>query len=322
MRDKADELQSRLRQTERELVREQQKSKELAEKDMLARRQLEEELKRKTDEERAAYLAEREQMERQMAEERKEAELKLTEETALRSEIERNRDAEVKRRTAQNNLMRKMESASYAFKEEALLERKKEAAEEKTEKVRDVVEYDELMGQRRALMVKAHELMSHLNLPASVRDDFEEKHHRALPALDTVSDDPTRDKMIRSLKVDLEEFGRALERLELRTETDGVFLALRNLMSANVWKPKQLAQMIVKGPGALKVEGLSDSELDYTQFEHFLQRKEIKTTKSSIVFFLQKVGSTAKKVESGKTRIEVDKFVKAFETVLTPPVQV
>ena len=45
-----------------------------------------------------------------------------------------------------------------------------------------------------------------------------------------------------------------IERLQARAESDGIFVALKGVCAANVWKPKQLANMIVKGPGALKME--------------------------------------------------------------------
>ena len=61
---------------------------------------------------------------------------------------------------------------------------------------------------------------------------------------------------------------------------------------------------------------------DYKQLEVFLQRKEITVTKPALAFFLEKVGSSQKKVDGGKTRIDIDKFTKAFETVVTPPLQI
>ena len=77
-----------------------------------------------------------------------------------------------------------------------------------------------------------------------------------------------------------------------------------------------------QGPGSLKVDNLGGNELDYKQLEVFLQRKEITVTKPALAFFLEKVGSSQKKVDGGKTRIDIDKFTKAFETVVTPPLQI
>merc|ERR1712185_281830 len=108
----------------------------------------------------------------------------------------------------------------------------------------------------------------------------------------------------------------------MRIESDALFLALRNVMTANAWKPKKLADNIIKGPGALKIENLGDDELDYKQLKSFLERKEIKWSETGMGFFLGKVGSSMKKVKKKKTRIDVEKFVKAFDTVVTPPFQV
>ena len=113
-----------------------------------------------------------------------------------------------------------------------------------------------------------------------------------------------------------------IERLQTRAESDGIFVALKGVCATNVWKPKQLASMIVKGPGALKMDGLDGDKLDFVQLEHFLERRRIQTTKQGKVFFLQKVGSSLKKIEGGKTRIDIDKFVKAIETTNSPPIPV
>ena len=207
-----------------------------------------------------------------------------------------------------------LERTAHVFKEEQLLENKKQREARAIEQAKDTAEFEALLARRRQLLTQAYEHMGHLNCPPGYRDDYEEKHNEQLGSPDTVTD-----RQIRALKVDLEDLELSISKLEERCSTDGIFVALRHTMSANVWKPKMLAQMIVKGPGALKIDNLGGDEIDYQQLLTFLQRKEIKHTLEAMAFFLEKVGSSKKKVDGGKTRLDVNKFTKAFDTVVTPP---
>ena len=114
----------------------------------------------------------------------------------------------------------------------------------KAEQDKDTIEFEGLLATRRKLVRDAQGWLDHLNCPPGILDDFEKKHNSPQPNPDTVTD-----SQIRALKVDLEELEKAIGRLEARATSDGLFVALRNVMSANVWKPKVLANMIIKVSG-------------------------------------------------------------------------
>jgi aryl carrier-like protein len=314
------------------------RTQELEEKLLHAQAQLDEVRERFTafvEEDRKSDLAAKakaeateDQLRREMEHERLEMERRRSEQAKMQAELERTRrefeelertkEAQVKKATANTNLMRKLETASHRFQEERLVERKKTEAEERAEQLRDTAEFEGLLADRRAMMAKVTDetdgIFKTISVPPGYADEFHEKHARDRQ----VNPDTCTDADIRQLKVANEKLERSVERLELRCESDGLFLALRAIMSASVWKPKKLAEQIVKGPSALKVEGAKDGEILMKQLEYFLERRMVPYRKNAMSFFLEKVGSSVKKAQAGKP-ILMDKFVKAFDENVTAP---
>jgi len=274
----------------------------------------------KAEQERQDAIVERQEADQRSAEElaRRDAEetarvaaleSRIAEEAAKREEVERLRDAQIKKATANSEMRRNMELAAHRFTEERLIGTKKEQTE-------DTLEFEALLTERRALISKVVDLMRMLSCAPSISESFHERYNRSL-----ANPSQANDNDIREVKIELEELNKSVERLEMRVDSDALFVALRNIMSANVWKPKVLGQMIVKGPGALKIEGQAESEIALPQLDHFLQRKEIRYTTNGLEFFLTKCGTSTKKMDKGG-KIDVEKMVKAFDTVTTPPLQV
>jgi len=312
------ELKNKLRLAGKALVDERAVAAEAADRYKALEKQMGDALQQRSVEEREAFRQERLQLEARAADERRALEAMLVEESARVAEVERQR-VEAARKV---EMMRKLDRASDKIREAGIREEKAAEAADHDEKLKDAGEYEDLLTRQRAMLADADKWMAHLNPPLSLTNEFNSNHRKERKAVDGLKVDLERNRLLQSLKVDLEELGKVTERLQTRAESDGIFVALKGVCAANVWKPKQLANMIVKGPGALKMDNLDADELDFAQLEHFLERKMIQTTKPGKVFFLQKVGSSLKRVEGGKTRIDIDRFVKAIATTNSPPIPV
>ena len=221
-----------------------------------------------------------------------------------REQMKRKLEAE----QAKQKLLRKMDAAAFKASAEA-------------EHVRDAEEYEQMMAQRREKLREAEDLFAHLGPSPTLRKEFKEKHAKDVKHVDEVENDLQRNRIIASLRADLVELDHVMQRLELRVKSDALFIALRNVMSSSVWKPPKLAEMVINGPGALQIEELEEGMMDFRQLKLFLEKKEIKVEKKAMAFFLQKVGTNLKKVKKKKP-IEIEKFVAAFDKVVTPPLHV
>ena len=130
---------------------------------------------------------------------------------------------------------------------------------------------------------------------------------------------PTAEKLL-ALQLQIDELKMTQEKLQMRCESDGLFVALRSLNMANVWKPKDLARQITTGPSALKdAKGAGDEIITKEQLTHWLGAKQVKYTEQSLTFFVTAVRLGKM---SGKTVhvIKNDVFIKTFETIKVHPV--
>jgi hypothetical protein len=177
-------------------------------------------------------------------------------------------------------------------------------------------DFDALLAERGRLVSKAEEQMTALNCSRGTISSFHDKHNATL-----VSSEPASDEEVRSLKASVEALSKCVERFELRMDSDGLFLALRSMMTLNAWKPKELAELITTGPTALAVDGRAEDELDVAQLDHFLRSKGVLYSTNSLEYFLHTMGLSSRKVRNG-ARISVEKFVATLDMVQTPPLQI
>ena len=130
---------------------------------------------------------------------------------------------------------------------------------------------------------------------------------------------PTAEKLL-AVQLQIDELKMTQEKLQMRCESDGLFVALRSLNMANAWKPKDLARQITTGPSALKdANGAGDEIITKEQLTHWLGAKQVKYTEQSLTFFVTAVRLGKM---SGKTVhvIKNDVFIKTFETIKVHPV--
>ena len=208
-----------------------------------------------------------------------------------------------------------MELATHKIERERLMETKKAAAARNLMQAEHTKAFEALLVKRRALMSDANGALDLLSASVALREELDMQHNRVLTHPDSADHDD-----IRKLTCGLEELERVVERLRMRCESDGLFVALKELLKANMWKPKQLADQMVKGPSALKVANGKMDEVTGTQLDYFLQRKQITYTQTAFAYFLQKCGSSVKKLE--KTPIKAEALVRAFDSIVTPPITV
>ena len=69
-----------------------------------------------------------------------------------------------------------------------------------------------------------------------------------------------------------------------------------------------------------QVDKPKEGEITRAQLDYFLQRKQMAYSESAFAFFLQKCGSSVKKIET--KAIASEAFVKAFDSVVCPPLSV
>ena len=128
---------------------------------------------------------------------------------------------------------------------------------------------------------------------------------------------PPTPEMLLRVRLQTEELKAIEEKLQIRCESDGLFVALRSLCVANVWKPKDIAKQILTGPGALKdAAGAGPDVITKEQFTHFLGRKGIPYTAASLAFLFTAAGAAKKPV------MKTDAFTKAFDTVKAQQIDV
>ena len=130
---------------------------------------------------------------------------------------------------------------------------------------------------------------------------------------------PTAEKLL-ALQLQIDELKMTQEKLQMRCESDGLFVALRSLNMANAWKPKDLARQITTGPSALKdANGAGDEIITKEQLTHWLGAKQVKYTEQSLTFFVTAV--RLGKMQGNTVHvIKNDVFIKTFETIKVHPV--
>ena len=143
--------------------------------------------------------------------------------------------------------------------------------------------------------------------------------------LDGLCTDPTMpvpqeasDQDVFEIKMAIADLEKVNQRLQERCDADGVYLALRSVMQKNVWKPRQLADQIVKGPHALKVKDGAADLITLEQLEHFLDRQQIQATKGGLSFLLQRSGSSIK----SRKPLKIQRFVDSFDNLVPTPIDV
>ena len=216
---------------------------------------------------------------------------------------------------AKGERLRKMELITHTLQRDRILETRKDQTTKKQLQADDTAAFEELLEKRRALVHEAMRALELLSAGGALRDEFEAKHNHSL-----VHPDRADKGDIRKLSTALEQLRHVLERLTMRCESDGLFVALRQLLKSNQWKPKQLAEQMVKGPSALKEKDAKPDEITGAQIDYFMQRKQITFTPTAFAFFVQKCGSSVKKLQSPKGALKAEAFVRAFESVVTPPI--
>ena len=103
-----------------------------------------------------------------------------------------------------------------------------------------------------------------------------------------------------------------MEKLQSRADSDGLYLALKAVMTKNVWKPKQLAEQMIKGPHALKITGGKNDEITVEQLLHFLERKQILHTKAGLSFLLQRCGSSIKAASRSRLPSSQSRLISTY----------
>jgi len=223
----------------------------------------------------------------------------------------------------QSNLLLKINSKVAEVSKSILLDRKALEERQQAEFERQALEKEG--GVRReqyaALNLTKVEKIRQVNaqlkmleMSDRVKETFNEKYQTVLPKPGAP---PPMPEEILAIQMQIDELGAISKKLQMRCESDGLFVALRNLCAANVWKPKDLARQAVSGPSSLKdAKGADPDSITKEQLIFWLEKKNIQHTVGSLSFFYSAVGS------SKKAKMTANAFIKAFDTVKSHPVEV
>ena len=197
---------------------------------------------------------------------------------------------------------------------ESVLGAKAEQMRLEKEQAERVPIFEELLLKRREMVIKGVEqLESYLLAPEQLYMDFQRIHFPNLPTPNEASNQD-----VAELKESVADLDYVMEKLQSRADSDGLYLALKAVMTKNVWKPKQLAEQMIKGPHALKITGGKNDEITVEQLLHFLERKQILHTKAGLSFLLQRCGSSIK----GGKPLKITKFTESFDQHVPTPIAI
>jgi len=313
LREQAESEKAALRAKTEEIQANAEKEKELLKQEMLKKQlqiqeQLEEEksvLSFKLNEMKDSFEAEKGMLK----------EAHEQEQSKLTKEFEKKQRAQALaarlKQAAQNATVQKLTD------QRELEERKQAEIERQAKEVEGASRREELTQlnlQKKEILRNINLKMAMLQLSTRVVESVNTKFAVVIPA--EGAPPPTAEKIL-SLQMEIEEMNALLEKLQLRCESDGLFVALRNVCAVTLWKPRDLARQVVKGPSAMKdAKNTSDDIITKEQFTYWLQAKNITYTQQSLDFFYAEVKS------SKKAGIKVDQFIKAFDTVKSHPVVV
>ena len=127
-----------------------------------------------------------------------------------------------------------------------------------------------------------------------------------------------------------DELDEAAERLQMRCDSDGLIVALRQIMKQQGWSPRELTKQIAvhgredDGGGrgvAAQLQQLNTSSISLAQLKAWAQRSNIAYTESGLAFLAQYAGSDLKKLQGGQSLI-ADRLVYAFDRVPETPLNI
>jgi len=255
-------------------------------------------MKAAMEEEKRQMMAEFEEQRRQMAAEAEAMAKRHERATRMRAAVARGHEDKLKDR-------KELEERQQAEIERQALEKEGGSRRE---------EFSQLSIIRAEVLRRIKAQMDQFLLTDRIIQAFNDKFAVHVPP--PGSPPPTPEMLLR-VRLQNEELKAIEERLQIRCESDGLFVALRSLCTANVWKPKDIARQILTGPGALKdAAGAGPDVITKEQFTHFLGRKGIPYTNGSLAFLFTAAGAAK------KSAMKTDAFTKAFDTVKAQPVDV
>lgn len=174
-------------------------------------------------------------------------------------------------------------------------------------------EFSRLNLEKKEKVRLVNEQVAMLKLSDRLIETFNNKYQITIPPAGAP---PPAPEKILGIQMEIDELTSLQQQLQTRCDSDGLFVALRNVCALTVWKPKELAKQIVSGPSALKnAKNTAEDSITKEQFTYWLNAKKITYTDDSLQFFYSAVKSPAK-----NPKMKTEAFIKAFDTVKSHPI--
>jgi len=179
--------------------------------------------------------------------------------------------------------------------------------------------YGELLYRLQTKLAQGRDYLDMLGAAEVTVDKFDETHGsvQMKPPLSATDAD------IKDLGERVVAIEEVVDRLEARTESDGIFCALWSLCDRKGWPhdPTNLMRRVAESGADIRQFALQRSRsytmgggippISYQQLTEWLHTNQIRYTEDAMAFLLQSMGTSTTECERGD-RIETNEWVKAF----------
>ena len=230
----------------------------------------------------------------------------------------------------------RLTKAVHAFEAEAIEARKRDEMEQanvvalsEAEQRRRTDVYLERHSRCASLVDQCRNCLRMLHAPADLAQGFEKRIAAA------IGDPPASPKLatelhIRRLNAALQDLESAAERVQMRCDSDGLFVAMRAVMAEKGIGTRELMKQIVvcgaeasesQGGGVLGSLHINMNNIYLASLQAWSRRVGIAFTADGLSFFAQKAGMDVRKLQEGKP-LNIDRTIYAFDKVIATPLAV